>query len=189
MKLQIKSQLKHIEKGLILDDCGPASAAAAASWVHKYEKDFTALDGINAAADAGREDKDGRPDGTNFPLLAKALRRLDCEAGYPMDWNNILLAGKSGKAVIVNVQAPINYPTHAIEANAFAKKLKKSGMSWGHMVCVAYHPEVGWQLADPTMTGKGKEKFGVVISESEFRGIAASKGDAPFKRCLIVRKA
>jgi hypothetical protein len=29
----------------------------------------------------------------------------------------------------------------------------------------------------------------VVISESEFRAIASSKGDAPFKRCLIVRKA
>lgn len=189
MKLLVKSQLKHIEKGLILDDCGPSSAAAAASWVNKYEKDFSAADGIAAAADAGREDKDGRPDGTNFPLLAKAVCRMSADAGYPMDWNNVLLAGKSGKAIIVNVQAPIGYPTHAIEANAFAKKLKKSGMSWGHMVCVAYHPEVGWQLADPTMTGKGKEKFGVVISESEFRAIAASKGDAPFKRCLIVRKA
>ena len=189
MKLLVKSQLKHIEKGLILDDCGPSSAAAAASWVHEYKRDFTALDGINAAADAGRVDKDGRPDGTSLPDLAKAVKRMGCEAGYPADWSNVLMAGKNGKAIIVNVQAPIGYPAHAIEANAFAKKLKKSGMSWGHMVCVAYHPEVGWQLADPTMTGKGKEKFGVVISESEFREIAASKGEAPFKRCLIVRKA
>lgn len=189
MKLQVKSQLPHIEKGLILDDCGPSSAAAAASWVHEYKKDFTALDGIKAAAKAGRVDKDGRADGTNFPDLVKALKHLECEAGYPADWSNVLMAGKNGRALIVNVQAPIGYPAHAIDANAFAKKLKKSGMSWGHMVCVSFHPEVGWQLADPTMTGKGKEKFGVVISESEFRAIAASKGDAPFKRCLIVRKA
>jgi len=189
MKLRVKSQLPHIEKGQILDDCGPSSAAAAASWAHRYEKDFTALDGIKAAADAGRDDKDGRADGTNFPDLAKAVKRMGCEAGYPADWSNVLIAGQNGKAIIVNVQAPIGYPTHALQVNAFAKKLKISGMTWGHMVCVAYHPEVGWQLADPTMTGKGKEKFGVVISESEFRVIAASKGDAPFKRCLIVRKA
>jgi len=189
MKLRVKSQLPHIEKGQILDDCGPSSAAAAASWAHGYNKDFTALDGIKAAADAGREDKDGRPDGTSLSDLAKTVKRMGCQAGYPADWANVILAGKRGKAIIVNVQAPIGYPSHALQVNAFAKKLKISGMTWGHMVCVAYHPEVGWQLADPTMKGKGKEKFGVVISESEFRAIAESKGEAPFKRCLIVRKA
>jgi hypothetical protein len=157
--------------------------------VHGYNKNFTALDGINAAAAAGRVDKDGRADGTNFSDLSKALKRMGCNSGHPVDWGNVILAGKRGKAIIVNVQAPVGYPAHALEVNAFAKKLKKSGMSWGHMVCVAFHPEVGWQLADPTMKGRGKEKFGVVISESEFRAIASSKGDAPFKRCLIVRKA
>ena len=189
MKLQVKSQLPHIEKGGILDDCGPSSVAAAASWVHKYEKDFSALDGIEAANESGRVDKDGVSDGgTNLSQLAKYSKKLDCDARYPSDWVDVVNSAKKGHAIIVNVQAPAGYPETAMAVNAFAKKLKSKKMTWGHMVCVAYHEAVGWQLSDPTQSGKGKEKFAAIISEADFKAIASSKGDAPYKRCLIVRK-
>jgi hypothetical protein len=47
---------------------------------------------------------------------------------------------------------------------------------------------VGFQFAAPTFSGKGKEKFAVVVTEAELKSIASSKGDAPFKRCIIVKK-
>lgn len=190
MKIYVRSQLPYIEKGGILDDCGPSSLAAAASWAHKYDKDFTAGEGIEAANETGRVDKDGVSDGgTNLSQLAKAAKKLDCDARYPSDWVDVINSAKKGHAIIVNVEAPKGYPETALAINAFAKKLKGKKMTWGHMICVVFHEAVGWQMADPTQTGKGKEKFGAIISEADFKAIASSKGDAPYKRCLIVRKA
>jgi hypothetical protein len=56
------------------------------------------------------------------------------------------------------------------------------------MVAAAYDAELGWQFADPTFTGKGKEQFAVIVTEAELKSIASSKGEAPFKRCIIVKK-
>ena len=46
MKLRVKSQLDHIEKGGILDDCGPSSVSALVAWASAYEVDPSAGDGI-----------------------------------------------------------------------------------------------------------------------------------------------
>ena len=52
MKFKVKSQLDHVEKGGILDDCGPSSTAAAVAWASKYTVDPSAGDGIKAKAKA-----------------------------------------------------------------------------------------------------------------------------------------
>jgi len=56
------------------------------------------------------------------------------------------------------------------------------------MVAFAYDPEIGWQFADPTMSGEGTEIYAVSVTEAQVRSIASSKGDAPKARTLIVKK-
>jgi hypothetical protein len=69
-----------------------------------------------------------------------------------------------------------------------AHQKRHPGKTYGHMTCAA-----GWedkaQWADPTMTGKGKEEYAVVVSIADLRAIASSKGVAPHKRCLIFSAA
>jgi hypothetical protein len=42
-------------------------------------------------------------------------------------------------------------------------------------VCSSDLPELGWQWACPTRTGKGKEQFGVIVTEAQLKQIADSK--------------
>jgi len=187
MKLQIRSQLDHEEKGGVLDDCGPSSAACAASWVLK--KDITAAQGIAAKAKAtGFTEKQGVSDnGSSLSELAKTVKVLGADARYAKDWQDVIDALKRGHAVIINVEAPRGYPPQAI--SAWHKRFvgRHAGATYGHMVCTTWTTEEGFQFADPTFTGKGKEKFAVVITEKELKSIASSKGDAPASRCLIVK--
>jgi hypothetical protein len=44
-----------------------------------------------------------------------------------------------------------------------------------------------WILGDPTFSGKGKEAYGVKVTEKDVLAVALSKGDAPHARCLIVK--
>jgi hypothetical protein len=197
-RFRVKSQLSYVEKGGILDDCGPCSAAAAVSWAYKYEKDFSGADGIAAKERAtGFKEKQGVSDnGSSLSELAKTAKELaPVRAEYASSWAEVITAGKAGSAIIMNVQAPHGYPKQAISVwnNKWASywqkkdpKVVKEG--YGHMTCAAYDAEFGWQYADPTMTGKGPETHGALISEADLKSIAASKGDAPFKRCLIITK-
>jgi hypothetical protein len=188
MKLKIRSQLPHEEKGGVLDDCGPSSTACAVSWVLK--KDVTAAEGIAAKAKAtGFTEKQGVSDnGSSLSELAKTAKVLGADARYAKDWQDVVDALKRGHAVVINVEAPKGYPPQAVSAwhKRFAKRHPKE--TYGHMTCAAWTAEEGFQFADPTFTGKGKEKFAVIITEQELKAIASSKGDAPASRCLIVKK-
>jgi hypothetical protein len=182
---KVKSQLDHEEKGGILDDCGPSSVAAAVSWAFKYTKDFSAADGIAAKEKAtGHKDKQGVSDnGSSLGDLIKSARVLGAEARFAKSWDDVVKSAKAGAGLIVWVQQPIGYPAglqvsnwHSKWAAYWSKKDNshiKAG--YGHMTAAAYDPELGWQWACPTRSGKGKEQFGVIVTEEQLQQIADSK--------------
>jgi len=187
-KLVVRSQLDHVEKGGVLDDCGPSSAACAVSWV--FGKDISAADGIKAKEKAtGHKDVQGVSDnGSSLWDLIKTCKELGANARYPRDWNDCVESLKKGHAIIINVQAAKNYPPQAISSWHKRYIGRHAGATYGHMAAAAWSDGIGFQFADPTFSGKGKEKFAVVVTEAELKAIASSKGDAPFKRCIIVKK-
>jgi len=85
MKFKVKSQLDHVEKGGILDDCGPSSTAAAVAWASKYVVDPSAGDGIKAKAKAtGFVEKEGVSDnGTSLGDLIKTAKELGRRLATP----------------------------------------------------------------------------------------------------------
>lgn len=188
MILQIRSQLDHVEAGGVLDDCGPSSAAAAASWV--LGADINALAGIQAKERAtGYKDKQGVSDnGSSLWELIKTCKELGANARYPKDWEDCVASAKKGAALIINVDAAKNYPPQAISSWHSRYIGRHKGATYGHMVAASWCEDHGWQFADPTFTGKGKEKYAVSVTEKELKAIASSKGDAPHKRCIIVKK-
>lgn len=192
MKLKVKSQLKFREAlpggRYVVDDCVPASVSAAVGWVTAYEKEPGVQQGIDACTKAGRIDVQGVPTPTSLSQAAKAASILGAAAMWPRSWEQILRAAKSGAAILVNVQAPINYTESMLAVNPFAMERKVKKHTYGHCIMVAWDKEDGWQMADPTMTGEGTAAVGAKITEESFRSIANSKGDTDWKRCLIVTK-
>ena len=187
-KLVIRSQLPYVEKGGVLDDCGPSSASCASSWV--LGKDITAGEGIAAKEKAtGRKDQPGVPDnGTSLSEIIKVCKELGAAGRWAKDWEDVVKSLKAGCAIVINVQAAKNYPPQAI--SAWHKRFigRHAGATYGHMTAAAWSEDLGFQFADPTFTGKGTEKYAVVVSEKELKAIASSKGDAPHSRCIIVKK-
>jgi hypothetical protein len=206
MKFKVKSQLDHEEKGGILDDCGPSSVAAAVSWVFQYEagKDFSAAQGIAAKEKAtGHKDKQGVSDnGSSLGDLMKTAKVLGANARWAKDWSDVVSSCENGAALIVWVQQPIGYPKgvevsawHAGWASYWSKKDKTHITNgYGHMTAAAWDAVEGWQWACPTRSGKGKEKFGVKVTEAQLKAIADSKRVAgehnapPFKHVIIIEK-
>ncbi len=188
MKLIIRSQLPHVEKGGVLDDCGPSSAACASSWV--LGKDITAAQGIAAKEKVtGKKDKPGVPDNaTTLAEIIRVCKELGADGRWAKDWDDVVVALKRGAAVVINVNAAKNYPAQAI--SAWHKRFigRHAGATYGHMVAASWCVDHGFQFADPTFTGKGKEKFAVSVTEGELKAIASSKGDAPASRCVIIKK-
>jgi hypothetical protein len=194
-RLVVRSQLPHEETGGILDDCGPASAACAASWV--TGKDISAGEGIAAKKRAtGAPDRPGVSDnGSSLAQLAKTVKELGARSRYPDDWQDATQAAKTGAALIINVQAPRGYPDQALSKwhRNWVKYWNKhdplaASAGYGHMIAVAFDSVIGWQLADPTFSGKGKEKHAAVVSAQDVRAVASGKGDAPHKRVLVVER-
>ena len=206
MKLRVKSQLDHEEKGGILDDCGPSSVAAAVSWVYQYApgKDFSAADGIKAKEKAtGHKDKQGVSDnGSSLGDLIKTAKQLGANARWANDWSDVVNSCKKGAALAVWVQQPIGYPKevevsawHAGWAKYWAKKDKSHiTAGYGHMTCAAWDAVEGWMWACPTRSGKGKEQFAVNVTEAQLKAIADSKrvsgehNAPPFKHVIIIEK-
>jgi hypothetical protein len=56
------------------------------------------------------------------------------------------------------------------------------------MTAAVWDKEFGFQFADPTFSGLKAEKFAVTVTEKELKAIASSKGEAPYKRCVIIKK-
>jgi hypothetical protein len=192
MKLKVKSQLKFREAlpggSYVLDDCVPSSVAAAVGWVTGYAIDPGVQEGIDACTKAGRKDVQGVPTPTSFDQAAKAASILGAAAVWPRSWEQVRQAVKDGAAILVNVQAPINYTESMLVNNPFAMQRKVKKESYGHCIMVAWDNVDGWQMADPTMTGEGNASVGASITEESFRNIARSKGDEDWKRCLIITK-
>jgi len=190
-RLKIRSQLEVDEearKGLVWDDCGPSSAACAASWVLGVE--ISAKQGIAAKATAtGFTEKQGVSDnGSSLSELAKTVKVLGAHGRYPSDWQDAVQAAKNGAALIINVdQAKMPF-YEGVKMSKWHRKYVKAhpGYEYGHMTSAAFDPVEGWLWACPTMSGKGDEEFAVSVTESQLKQIASSKGDAPKNRVLIV---
>lgn len=192
-RLKIRSQLAVDEEARtksILDDCGPSSAACAASYV--LGKEITAAEGIAAKAKAtGFTEKQGVSDnGSSLAELAKTVRLLGCLAKYPKTWAGAIDALKRGHALILNVSNGKPPYFDGVKMSAWhTRHLKrKPGDYYGHMTAAAFDPAIGFQWACPTMSGKGSEEYAAIVTEEQLRRIASSKGDAPEHRALIVYK-
>jgi hypothetical protein len=186
LKFKVKSQLDHEEKGGILDDCGPSSIAACVSWAFKYAagKDFSAADGIKAKAKAtGQVDKQGVSDnGSSLAQLILTAKQLGATARWAKDWNDVINSAKAGAAIGVWVEQPFGYPKDLEVSEWHAKwqrwwwvKQKQPTRTYGHMTAAVWDKDLGWQWACPTRSGKGKEEFGVLISEATLLKLADSK--------------
>ena len=199
MKFKVKSQLDHVEKGGILDDCGPSSTAAAVAWASKYVVDPSAGDGIKAKAKAtGFVEKEGVSDnGSSLGDLIKTAKELGAKARYAKSWDDVVLSAHRGAGLIVWVQQAVDYPPvevsewHKKWQNYWLKKDKKHiSDGYGHMTAACWDAADGWQWACPTRKGKGNEKFGVIVTEEQLKQIAASKkkitGGAAHKHVVIV---
>ena len=175
----------------VWDDCGPSSAACAASWV--LGKTITAKEGIAAKEKAtGHVDAQGVSDnGSNLPELLKTVKVLGASGRYPASWDDAISAGKKGASLIVNVSNGLSPFYDGVKMSKWHRQLVKKNPGangYGHMVAFAYDSEIGWQFADPTMSGEGSEIYAVPVTEAQVRSIASSKGDAPKARTLIVKK-
>lgn len=202
MKFKVKSQLDHMEKGGILDDCGPSSTAAAVAWAAGYEIDPSAADGIAAKFKAtGQVDKQGVADnGSSLAQLIKTARVLGAEARFAKSWDDVVASAKAGAGIGVWVQQPVGYPA-GVEISAWHEKWKKwyakkdpahLKAGYGHMTAAAWDAEEGWQWACPTRSGKGAEAFAVKVTEEQLKQIADSKRVSgkdkglPHKHCIII---
>jgi hypothetical protein len=160
-------------------------------------QEISAAEGIAAKiAATGAPDRVGVSDnGSTLGQLAKTVRKLGASARYPLDWQDALQAAKKGAAIIINVQAAKGYPEQALSkwhrswAKYWAKKEPaKVAAGYGHMITVAHDPVIGWQLADPTMNGKGAERYAAAVTVQDVRAVAESKGDAAHRRMLLVER-
>ena len=154
MKFKVKSQLDHVEKGGILDDCGPSSTAAAVAWASKYVVDPSAGDGIKAKAKAtGFVEKEGVSDnGSSLGDLIKTAKELGAKARYAKSWDDVVLSAHRGAGLIVWVQQAVDYPAveisewHKKWQNYWLKKDKKHiSQGYGHMTAAAWDAVDGWQ--------------------------------------------
>ena len=191
-KLKIVTQTDSIEKNNVMDDCAPATLAAAANYLTGSALKST--DGIQALTMVGRKDLNGQPTPTSLAQLVKAAPLVGLKARYAKSWDDVVQAMQSGLVIGINVQQPIGYPA-AVKMSAWHARWKKwwdktdpqhVRIGYGHMTCAAML-DAGAQWADPTMSGKGGETYAVPISLLDLKKIASSKGDAPYTRCLIFK--
>lgn len=185
MRLRVKSQLDHIEKGGILDDCGPSSVSALVAWASGYTVDPTAADGITMKARiTGQIDRDGVSDnGSNLSQLMEVARGFGAKARWAKSWDDVVASAKRGAAIGIHVQQPVGYADgqqvsawHVKWGKWWAKRDKAHlRAGYGHMVAAAWDPVEGFMWACPTRSGKGSEAFGLNISEADLRKIADSK--------------
>ena len=208
MKFNVKSQLEHVEKGGILDDCGPSSVAAAVAWASKYKVDPSAGDGIKAKTKAtGKIDKQGVSDnGSSLADLIKTARVMGATARWAKSWDDVVASATRGAGIGVWVQQPVGYPV-GLEISEWHKRWEKwwgpkggggkkdpkhIKLGYGHMTAAGWDPVEGWQWACPTRSGKGKEKFAVKVTEAQLKEIADSKRVAkkskglPHKHVIII---
>jgi biotin carboxyl carrier protein len=192
-----EAQLKGSKQ--ILDDCTWSSCAAAVSWASGYTVDYSAADGVAAEKAAlKRVDVQGKSDnGGSLAEAVKVIAHLGGKARYAKSWEDAVAAAKQGAALMVWVQQAVGYPTdvpmskwHQVWKRWWTKTNPahvKDG--YGHMTSAGYSDGV-WQWADPTMSGKDSEQYGVPVTEAQLRQIANSKVKAKKiavdYKCLLI---
>ena len=194
MRLKVKSQIhdKEARKQGILDDCGPAATAAAILWATGTDLDVTAFVAEYEKI-TGRKDAQGVSSaGTTFAQNIKMAARHGVKGVWPKTWAQVIAAAKKGSPVVLNVQGPKGYPangksawTRKWEAYWLKKDPARIDKGFGHYVTIAYDEADGWQFADPTMTGTGKEAYAFKITEADFLAMAKGKGRAAHTTCII----
>jgi hypothetical protein len=163
--LKVFSQLDFAEKGGLIDDCGPSSLAMAVYHSSKGAQVPGVGGAIAAAAKAGRKDVDGSTQGTTFVQIVAAAKYLDATLTLAVSAMSI------GKAVCIAFRAPVATPANAISIWQKGSMKRHPGHTYPHYGVLAI---VNGQFvfADPTMSGKGSEQYGVVITEAEAKTLA-----------------
>ena len=169
--LKVFSQLPYAEKGGLIDDCGP-SALACAIYHSSRGAQNPGVDGtLAAAARAGRKDTDGKSEGTTFAQIVQAAKFLDASLTVAPNWTKAVAAMKTGKAVCIAFRAAIATPKNAISIWQKGSMKRHPGHTYGHFATLAII-DGQFVFADPTMSGKGSEQFGVVITAAEAKTLA-----------------
>ena len=169
--LKVFSQLPYAEKGGRIDDCGPSALAAAIYHSSKGAQN-PGVDGcILAAAKAGRKDTDGKSEGTTFAQIVAAAKFVNATLTVAPNWTKAVAAMKTGKAVCVAFRAPVATPPNAISAWQRGSAKRHPGHTYAHYATLAI-VDGQFVFADPTMSGKGAEEFGVVITEAQAKVLA-----------------
>ena len=183
-RLKVVTQLDSVEKNGMIDDCAWATMACAANFL--TGSSFTSKDGIKWGEEVGRIDHANKGDASSLGQMKKAAKLAGLESEYPESWADVLSALYAGKFICLSVEQPVGYPKR-ITMSKWHRANIKTGDHYGHITGFANH-ELGAQWADPTMTGKGKEKWAIPVTIEEIRQIAESKGYAPYTRCLILSR-
>jgi hypothetical protein len=169
--LRVFSQLPFAEKGGRLDDCGPAALAAAIFYASKETSNPGVKAAIDAAAKAGRVDKNGTSEGTTFVQIIKAASLLGAKMTVAPTWAKAVAAMNAGNAVCVAFRAPIAVPASAWSAAQKASLKRRPKHSYGHFATLAI-VNGKFVFADPMMSGNGAEEFGKIITAEEAKTIA-----------------
>ena len=169
--LKVFSQLDFAEKGGLIDDCGPSSLAMAVYHSSNGAQVPGVGGAIAAAAKAGRKDVDGSTQGTTFVQIVAAAKYLDATLTLAPSWTKAVSAMRIGKAVCIAFRAPVATPANAISIWQKGSMKRHPGHTYPHYGVLAI---VNGQFvfADPTMSGKGSEQYGVVITEAEAKTLA-----------------
>jgi hypothetical protein len=171
MGLKVFSQLDYAEKGGLIDDCGPSSLAMAVYHSSRGAQN-PGVDGcILAAAKAGRKDTNGKSEGTTFAQIVAAAKFVNASLTLAPNWTKAVAAMKTGKAVCIAFRAPVATPPNAISAWQRGSAKRHPGHTYAHYAVLAI-VEGQFVFADPTMSGKGAEQFGVVITEAQAKVLA-----------------
>jgi hypothetical protein len=170
MPLKVFSQLDFAENGLI-DDCGLGSLAMA---IHHSSKGLVSPGVkacIDAATKAGRVDRFGKSDPTTFVQMVAAGKLLGATVAPAPSWAAAVAGMRKGQGAIVALSAHNAIPAHALSAWQRSNMKRRPGHSYSHAVALAI-VDGKFYLADPTLSGKGKEAEGVEITEGEARTLA-----------------
>lgn len=186
MRVRIVTQTKNVESGGMMDDCAWASLACVANVL--LGSKLTCTDGIAVGEMVGRHDRDGKGDGSSLSQMAKGAHLMGIDTKQPDDWAEVVNAMRKGHVIGISVEQPNKYPA-TVRLSKWHKgwQSRNPGKSYGHLTCAADVDGVVAQWADPTMDGKGLEKFALVLAYNDLKAIASSHGDAPHTRCLIFK--
>ena len=194
-RMRIVTQLDSVERNAkgqqIIDDCAPSSLMACANYLTGTT--YTSADGVRILTRVGRKDVAGVPTPSSLAQIVKAAPLVGLRPVWAKSWQQVVDALRAGGTVLINVQQPRGYPA-TVQMSAWHAKWqrywrktdpKHEAAGYGHATAAAAYGD-GAQWCDPTMSGTGRETYGVPVSWSDLRAIASSKGDAPHKRCIIL---